>query len=274
MLVTGEPGIGKTGLARALSATAGAMGIRTGWGRCEEAAGAPALWPWSQALGSLVSAAGTATRLPALAALLPAPDGRAAAAARRTSTRRPSGWPRPRPSCCVTPVRSCSCSTTCTGRTGTRSTWSAGSARSGRPAAVLLLTSRDAEAVGRRSWPRRWRTSPVPAFPGRSWRAGPGGRPRLRPAPARRRDPRRGRGGVAGRTDGNPFFVGELVQLLADERRLTERAPRPRPGPGRGPGRRAPADLPAARRRRTAAVNGGGLRTDVRPRSRGGGVCG
>ena len=90
MLVTGEPGIGKTGLARALTATAAAMGIRTGWGRCEEAAGAPALWPWSQAWAA-GDAAGTATRVPAWPPAAPEARPRRR---RRTSTRRPSGWPR------------------------------------------------------------------------------------------------------------------------------------------------------------------------------------
>jgi DNA-binding SARP family transcriptional activator len=54
VLITGEPGIGKTGLARALSITAEAMGVATGWGSCEEPGGAPPLWPWTQALGAPV----------------------------------------------------------------------------------------------------------------------------------------------------------------------------------------------------------------------------
>ncbi|MFD3537618.1 BTAD domain-containing putative transcriptional regulator [Streptomyces sp. NPDC058664] len=70
VLVTGEPGIGKTRLARTLTATAEAMGIRTGWGRCEESSGAPALWSWTQALGSLPHLSDAAARLPSLKVLL------------------------------------------------------------------------------------------------------------------------------------------------------------------------------------------------------------
>ena len=77
-LVTGEPGIGKTAVAEALRATAAAMGLRTGWGRCEEAAGAPPMWPWSQALRGVLGDAGTellerllGERAPDVAAVLP-----------------------------------------------------------------------------------------------------------------------------------------------------------------------------------------------------------
>ncbi len=45
-----NPASARPGLARALTATAAAMGLHTGWGRCEEAARAPPLWPWTQAL--------------------------------------------------------------------------------------------------------------------------------------------------------------------------------------------------------------------------------
>jgi DNA-binding SARP family transcriptional activator len=86
VLVTGEPGIGKTALSQALTATAEAMGLRTGWGRCEEPGGAPALWPWSQALTQalarvdLRALSGRDPRLSPASPLLPAlapraPDG-------------------------------------------------------------------------------------------------------------------------------------------------------------------------------------------------------
>ncbi|MDQ3938616.1 MAG: AAA family ATPase, partial [Chloroflexota bacterium] len=49
-LVGGEPGIGKSRLADEFSARAREAGARTLWGRCWEGAGAPAYWPWIQAL--------------------------------------------------------------------------------------------------------------------------------------------------------------------------------------------------------------------------------
>src|SRR6516164_5514742 len=53
LVVTGEPGIGKSALARTLGAEAEARGARVGWGRAWEVGGAPAYWPWSQALAEL-----------------------------------------------------------------------------------------------------------------------------------------------------------------------------------------------------------------------------
>lgn len=53
ILLAGEPGIGKTRLATEIAALAAARGIRVGWGRCWEAGGAPAFWPWHEALGAL-----------------------------------------------------------------------------------------------------------------------------------------------------------------------------------------------------------------------------
>ena len=49
-LLVGEPGIGKTRLAEELSARARARGARVLVGRCWEAGGAPAYWPWVQSL--------------------------------------------------------------------------------------------------------------------------------------------------------------------------------------------------------------------------------
>jgi DNA-binding SARP family transcriptional activator len=49
-LVAGEPGIGKSWLADALLARARARGARVLVGRCWEAGGAPAYWPWIQSL--------------------------------------------------------------------------------------------------------------------------------------------------------------------------------------------------------------------------------
>jgi len=56
-LVSGEPGIGKTRLAEELAVHAEARGARVLVGRCWEAGGAPAYWPWVQSLRALASAA-------------------------------------------------------------------------------------------------------------------------------------------------------------------------------------------------------------------------
>src|SRR5437588_705789 len=51
-LLAGEPGVGKSRLAEELAARARDRGIRVLVGRCWEAGGAPAYWPWVQALRS------------------------------------------------------------------------------------------------------------------------------------------------------------------------------------------------------------------------------
>src|SRR5687768_508435 len=53
LVVSGEPGIGKSALARTLASEAEARGARVGFGRAWEVGGAPAYWPWSQALSDL-----------------------------------------------------------------------------------------------------------------------------------------------------------------------------------------------------------------------------
>ncbi|HSD88423.1 MAG TPA: AAA family ATPase [Kofleriaceae bacterium] len=52
-LLVGEPGIGKTRLASELATRAADRQIRVSWGRCWEAGGAPAFWPWQEALSGL-----------------------------------------------------------------------------------------------------------------------------------------------------------------------------------------------------------------------------
>ena len=53
-LVSGEPGIGKTRLAEEIAVDATSRGMRVAWGRCWEGGGAPAYWPWTQILRTLV----------------------------------------------------------------------------------------------------------------------------------------------------------------------------------------------------------------------------
>ena len=53
-LIGGEPGIGKSRLADELSRLARDRHARVLWGRCWEAGGAPAYWPWVQALRTYI----------------------------------------------------------------------------------------------------------------------------------------------------------------------------------------------------------------------------
>ena len=55
LLIGGEPGIGKTRLAEEFAQHAARTGALVVWGRSWEAGGAPAYWPWIQALRSLLS---------------------------------------------------------------------------------------------------------------------------------------------------------------------------------------------------------------------------
>ena len=55
-MLAGEPGIGKSRLADELAARARERRFLVLWGRCWEAGGAPAYWPWVQALRAHVSA--------------------------------------------------------------------------------------------------------------------------------------------------------------------------------------------------------------------------
>ena len=54
LLIGGQPGIGKSRLADELARRARDRGFQVAWGRCWEAGGAPAYWPWVQSLRSLV----------------------------------------------------------------------------------------------------------------------------------------------------------------------------------------------------------------------------
>jgi eukaryotic-like serine/threonine-protein kinase len=61
VLLSGEPGIGKSRLAEELAVRARARGGRVLVGRCWEAGGAPAYWPWVQALRGYVREAEAGT---------------------------------------------------------------------------------------------------------------------------------------------------------------------------------------------------------------------
>ena len=54
-LLVGEPGIGKTATAQQLAVRANALGFETLTGRCYEGDGAPAYWPWVQVLREAIA---------------------------------------------------------------------------------------------------------------------------------------------------------------------------------------------------------------------------
>jgi predicted ATPase len=58
VLIGGEAGIGKTRLADAIATEAVARQARVLWGRCWEAGGAPAYWPWVQIVRAALGAPG------------------------------------------------------------------------------------------------------------------------------------------------------------------------------------------------------------------------
>src|SRR5881394_3974700 len=53
LLLAGEPGIGKTSVADRAAAAAAERGFTVLWGRCWEAGGAPAYWPWLDIIAEL-----------------------------------------------------------------------------------------------------------------------------------------------------------------------------------------------------------------------------
>jgi eukaryotic-like serine/threonine-protein kinase len=54
LMLVGEPGIGKTRTSEELATYAGLRNVQVVWGRCYEGEGAPAYWPWVQAIRSYV----------------------------------------------------------------------------------------------------------------------------------------------------------------------------------------------------------------------------
>ncbi|MCA9669210.1 MAG: AAA family ATPase, partial [Myxococcales bacterium] len=65
-LLSGEPGIGKSRLAEETARAASERGLHVLWGRCWEAGGAPAYWPWIQVCRALLRQLdGAPLRLPA-----------------------------------------------------------------------------------------------------------------------------------------------------------------------------------------------------------------
>lgn len=71
LLVTGEPGIGKTRVGAAALERAAARGLPAAVGRCPDDEGVPALWPWLTVLRSVADPDGTGHRTGARARISP-----------------------------------------------------------------------------------------------------------------------------------------------------------------------------------------------------------
>ena len=254
MLLTGEPGIGKTTLAREFVEHAATRGAAWAWGSCWDGGGAPAYWPWVQVGRTLARSADRAT-LRDRARRRRALDRRPAARAQRDARRAragPPSWTPTRPAsgsstrsrrCCRPPPsssRSSSSSTTCTGPTPRRC-WRSSSSPARCPTCRCWRSPPTATPRRTRapSSPRRSAASRAPAtrLPleglGRdevgqlaAVRArGLGG------ARARARSRRSSSTAVHHASAGNPFFVDELVQLLAAQGRLHDPRAAERPLP-------------------------------------------
>jgi len=61
-IIEGEPGVGKTRLLEEATAEAARRGALIVWGRCLEGDGAPSMWPWVQAVGTLLDGLSTPAR--------------------------------------------------------------------------------------------------------------------------------------------------------------------------------------------------------------------
>lgn len=71
VLISGEAGMGKTALLGRFAAEVAMRGARPVWGTCWPADQAPAYWPWTQVLGSLLDDVDDTVLAPELAMIVP-----------------------------------------------------------------------------------------------------------------------------------------------------------------------------------------------------------
>ncbi|MEV4114119.1 AAA family ATPase [Nonomuraea sp. NPDC049695] len=62
VVIDGEPGVGKTRLLEEIAAEVDRRGALVVWGRCLEGDGTPSMWPWVQAVGTVLDALPAAAR--------------------------------------------------------------------------------------------------------------------------------------------------------------------------------------------------------------------
>ena len=239
LLLAGEPGIGKSRLAEALLEHARARGAAVLVGRCWEAGGAPAYWPWVQALRVYIGDTGPEQLRGQLGAgcsgSRPAPPRAARALPRSSGAGAARGGGRALP-----PLRGGafvpaqrrrrpparrSCSTTYTPPTSPRSC-SFSSSRAGWMTSRLLVVGayRDVDPTLRDPCSRR--TGRARARGARR----PAGAHGLTPASVAEYvalttgiEPAPGLvDAIHAETEGNPLFVAEVVHLLAAEGRVEE----------------------------------------------------
>jgi predicted ATPase len=70
VILSGEPGIGKTRLAEEVARRAFRVGAHVMWGRCWESGGEPAYWPWIQVLRESLRSLGVRGQLAAVSTAL------------------------------------------------------------------------------------------------------------------------------------------------------------------------------------------------------------
>ena len=233
VLVAGEPGIGKTRLAEEVARQAAVRGVRVAWGRCFEGEGAPAFWPWVQVVRQLLAEVAPAQ----LGMVLGPSAGELSQLLPELKELVPGLEPPPVVELAAARFRLYQAVTELVRH-----------AAAARPLLVVvddlhwadtgslgLLAFLAAELEGRSPGgaghlPRRGRWQPASRWPRRSARW-----PASRWWSASARGPRRGRGrpprhhhhrqpagerlvrAVHDRTEGNPFFVTELLRLLQSE---------------------------------------------------------
>ena len=83
VLVSGDPGIGKTRFIREIAEECSSRAFQAFWGRCWEAGGAPAFWPWIEVIREYTAGiddaaliADLGTHAPRVASLVPELAGR------------------------------------------------------------------------------------------------------------------------------------------------------------------------------------------------------